>query len=107
MGIYDRDYYRGDGPGFLGSLTSRAPVCKWLIFINVVVFFVQLATLERDPATNRIIEGRLGPVTEALDLNPQAVLQGQVWRLLTHAFLHSPMDIWHLVFNMLFLWWMG
>jgi membrane associated rhomboid family serine protease len=35
------------------------------------------------------------------------VLQGQVWRVLTYAFLHSPWDVWHILFNMLFLWWFG
>jgi membrane associated rhomboid family serine protease len=106
MGIYDRDYYRREGPSFLGTLTNRAPVCKWLIVINLVLFIAQLATLERDAETHQITS--LGAFTEALDLNAGQVLhQGQVWRLLTHAFLHSPTDIWHIVFNMLFLWWLG
>jgi membrane associated rhomboid family serine protease len=111
MGIYDRDYYRREGPSFLGSLSSRAPVCKWLIAINVVLFIVQLSTLPRD--ANGLIkrvgpEIERGPFTEALDLQPDKVIQdGQVWRLLTHAFLHSPNNILHIVFNMLFLWWMG
>ncbi len=105
MGIYDRDYYRREGPSFLSSFSSRAPVCKWLILINVVIFFIQLATLHRDAGTNLILGD--GVVTEAFVLKPEAVLQGQVWRLLTYAFLHSPQNIFHIVFNMLFLWWMG
>ncbi len=28
-------------------------------------------------------------------------------RLLTHAFLHSQTDLWHIVFNMFCLWWFG
>jgi membrane associated rhomboid family serine protease len=35
------------------------------------------------------------------------VLQGQVWRLLTYAFLHDTTWIMHILFNMLFLWWFG
>jgi membrane associated rhomboid family serine protease len=35
------------------------------------------------------------------------VHQGQVWRLLTHAFCHDRHSIWHIVFNMLLLFWFG
>src|SRR5205085_2886746 len=35
------------------------------------------------------------------------VKHGQVWRLLTAAFLHSTSSLWHILFNMLFLWWFG
>src|SRR6516162_1510807 len=46
MGIYDREYYRRDGP----SLLSRGQACKWLIIINVVVFIMQMLTTSRpDP----------------------------------------------------------
>lgn len=106
MGIYDRDYYRKEGPSYLGSLTGRAPVCKWLIAINVIVFIVQLSTLDRDPIFNTI-RGP-GPVTSALQLAPDEVLEkGHVWQLLTYAFLHDHKAIWHILFNMLILWWMG
>jgi membrane associated rhomboid family serine protease len=81
-------------------------VCKWLIFLNVVLFIVQLSTLDRHPITNQIIGS--GPVTDALDLDPNKVLEhGQVWRLLTYAFLNSYENIWHILFNMLILWWIG
>jgi membrane associated rhomboid family serine protease len=100
MGIQDRDYYRGSGPSFLGSLAERGTVCKWLISINVVVFLVQMATM---PAGGRTF----GPVTEALDLNVSRVLHGEVWRLLTCTFLHHPLNFWHIFWNMLFLWWFG
>lgn len=95
MGIYDRDYVRREGPSFLGSFTERGRVCKWLIGINAAAFLVQVLTRES------------GWFTEALDLNVNAVLHGQIWRLLTYAFLHDPDQILHIVFNMLFLWWFG
>src|SRR5262249_6293363 len=47
------------------------------------------------------------PMTENLELRPSDVLHGQVWRVLTYAFLHSTSGLLHLVFNMLFLWWFG
>jgi membrane associated rhomboid family serine protease len=118
MGIYDRDYYRREGPSFLGSF-SGGSVCKWLIVVNVVAFAIQLL------AKNRWFDGMpvLGNFTANFDLrsgplygsNPQefqhpagpGVLQGQVWRLLSYAFLHDTNSLWHILFNMLFLWWFG
>jgi membrane associated rhomboid family serine protease len=101
MGIYDREYYRREGPSFLGSFSERGRICKWLIAINVVVFVIQLLTRSDAPD-----EESLGSFTSAFWLNDQ-VLHGQVWRLLTYAFLHDPGSLWHIVFNMLFLWWFG
>ena len=35
------------------------------------------------------------------------MLHGQVWRLVTHAFCHDTNTPWHIIFNMLGLWWWG
>lgn len=100
MGIYDRDYVRRDGHSFLGSISERGRVCKWLIGINVAVFIVQVLTR---PAESR----QLGWFTDAFALDVPHVLHGQIWRLLTYSFLHDPGAIFHILFNMLFLWWFG
>jgi membrane associated rhomboid family serine protease len=106
MGIQDRDYYRNDGPSFLGSLMERGVVCKWLIGINIACFFLQLLTrTTTEDVFGRTI--RIEPFTDALILNVEDVLHGQVWRLLTYAFLHSTGSIWHILFNMLILYWFG
>ncbi len=105
MGFQDRDYYRRDGPSYLGSFLERGKICKWLIAINVVIFFLQLAT-----RTAGGEEGgySAGFITNAFDLNVEKlVFGGQVWRLVTHFFLHSVGNPFHLLFNMLFLWWFG
>src|SRR5579872_364108 len=98
MGINDRDYVRRDGPGFLGSFVERGTICKRLIGVNVVVFVIQL------------FNGVHGPnaFTDALELNVDRVFfHGEVWRIITHAFLHDPGDVFHILFNMAFLWWFG
>lgn len=95
MGIYDRDYYRGEGPSYLDRLIPSGQVCKWLIVINAAVFLLQVMT------------SRTLLVTNALILDTSLVFDGQVWRLLTYAFAHDPYNLWHIVFNMLFLWWFG
>lgn len=99
MGIYDRDYVRREGPSFLGSFVERGRVCKWLVGINVVAFILQILT--------KVDAVQLGWFTDALDLDVKSVLHGQIWRLLTFAFLHDPNTIFHILFNMLFLWWFG
>jgi membrane associated rhomboid family serine protease len=116
MGIYDREYYRREGPSFLDSFHLRGQVCNWLIIVNIVAYVIQLFT--RVPGRPDDWDGAriwlAGPFTDALMLNVDAVLHGQVWRLLTYAFLHDPGVygsppgfFWHIVFNMLFLWWFG
>jgi membrane associated rhomboid family serine protease len=103
MGIYDRDYYRGEGPSFLGGITNQAPAVKWLILINILFFLVQLATIEHLPGRGRSD----GAFTKSLWLDPGDVAHGQVWRLLTSAFLHSTLNPWHILINMFVLWWAG
>jgi membrane associated rhomboid family serine protease len=101
MGIYDREYLRGGRSSFLGAWADSGKMCKILVAINAAVFLVQLFTL---PAQ----EGGSGPVTEWLAMKPSEVFyQGQVWRLVTACFLHSPFSIWHILFNMLLLWFFG
>ena len=46
-------------------------------------------------------------VHEWLDLKPSLVMRGQVWRLLTYSFCHDRMGVFHILFNMLFLFWFG
>jgi membrane associated rhomboid family serine protease len=100
MGIYDRDYYRRDGPSFLGRITESGRVCRWLLAINITCFILQIITRTQEPFFQE-------PFTDALVLNVDKVLHGEVWRLLTYAFLHDPGQILHIVFNMLFLFWFG
>jgi len=113
MGIYDRDYYRREGPSFLASFTEHGKVCKWLILINVICFVFQLLTRQRGgPDTLGLVTlDPSGWFTQAFQLDVKKVLEeGQVWRLLTYAFLHADYGeyfLLHLVFNMLFLWWFG
>ena len=44
----------------------------------------------------------------AFELAPDKVLHSfQIWRLVTYAFCHDDNSVWHIVFNMLFLWFFG
>src|SRR5262245_52489730 len=110
MGIYDREYYRREGPSFLGSFTGRGQVCKWLIAVNVICFVIQLLTRQAQPIDlggGMVVRVWQSWFTELFVLDVGDVLNGQVWRLLTYAFLHSESQLVHILFNMLFLWWFG
>ena len=94
MGIYDREYYRGEtgGPSWLSGV---APWCKTLIVINCVVFLLQNALRGDSPLFE-----------DWLAASPEAIFQhGRIWQLWTATFLHS--GILHILGNMWFLWLMG
>ncbi|MBW3538918.1 MAG: rhomboid family intramembrane serine protease [Planctomycetes bacterium] len=115
MGIENRDYARGSsggwwGGGYGGYGGGTSPVCKWLIGITAGVFLLQLATtrLATREEFRRTGHDRVSVAEQWLQLDPDKVVhQGQVWRLITYAFCHSRRELFHIVFNMLFLWWFG
>jgi membrane associated rhomboid family serine protease len=117
MGIQDRDYYRNEGPSIFDSLMPSGVVCRWLIIVNIAVFIVQMVAMSTvrpliipgpDGIQIPLPNPSSGWVTDWFILDVSKVLDGQVWRLLTYAFLHSPDSYFmHLIFNMLFLWWFG
>ena len=51
---------------------------------------------------------RTSIIQEWFELNPKkTVEQGQIWRLVTSTFCHDRYDVWHILFNMLLLYWFG
>jgi len=94
MGIYDREYYRGEtgGPSWFSGV---APWCKTLIIINCAVFLLQNA-----------FSGNSHLFKDWLAASPEAIFQhGRIWQLWTATFLHS--GILHILGNMWFLWLVG
>jgi membrane associated rhomboid family serine protease len=107
MGIYDRDYYRREGPSYLDSFTLRGQATKWIIVATGFIFVLQILTrVQRAPGL-----WFPGFITTTFSLDPELVLHGEVWRLVTYAFLHSDgggSNFWmHIVFNMWMLWLFG
>ncbi|NUN06939.1 MAG: rhomboid family intramembrane serine protease [Bdellovibrio sp.] len=74
------------------------PAVKWLLIINVAIWFVLQV----------ILEGFLRfPVTQYLAMFPGKVLfDFQIWQIFSYMFLHS-MQVTHILFNMLMLWFFG
>lgn len=51
---------------------------------------------------------QVSTVQNWLELDTEKVIKGgQVWRLITTAFCHDRFGVWHILFNMLFLYWFG
>lgn len=50
---------------------------------------------------------RVSIVQEWFQLDTSKVLDGQLWRLVTAGFCHDRQSVFHLLFNMLFLYWFG
>jgi membrane associated rhomboid family serine protease len=51
---------------------------------------------------------RISVIQEWFELSPEKTIEeGQLWRLVTSAFCHDRYGIWHILFNMLALYWFG
>lgn len=118
MGYQDRDYYRDGADTYATAGLANIPVVLfWLLIVNVVVFlgqvlFVRQVMPQGGEAIGELLRGLqqgfyVSPVQEWLALDVDAVLRGQVWRLVTHAFCHDRNSILHIVFNMAGLFYFG
>ena len=97
MGIYDREYIRGESSGAgLFGFGGVTPVTKWIIGLNVVVFLLQnLLQLDNKHVT-----------LEWLVASPEYTFHHyRLHELLTASFVH--VSIWSLVFDMWFFWFIG
>ncbi|HEX7674894.1 MAG TPA: rhomboid family intramembrane serine protease [Bdellovibrio sp.] len=74
------------------------PAVKWLLIINVAVWFLLQV----------LMEGFMHvPFTSLFGLYPgKVIFDFQIWQLVTYMFLHS-LQVTHILFNMLMLWFFG
>ena len=97
MGINDRDYHRNDrreGGGLFAQLT---PVVKWLLILNLGIFFFDL-----------FVKGEVqdGPLRRlGIFAIQSAVFEGRIWEFITFQFLHA--NVAHVLFNCLGLFFFG
>ena len=106
MGFENRDY-AWESSSRRAFLNGGDRAVKVLIGINGVAFLLQLLTAGVAPLSPAFAGGA-GPLDAWLGLIPDRVIyRGEIWRLLTYAFLHSVGDFWHILINMYLLWIFG
>jgi membrane associated rhomboid family serine protease len=92
MGFQERDYYKDDErTSYVTSLTVK------LIIVNCVVFLANL-----------LFGGREDVVSSFLAMRGDTIAHPERWwQFLTYGFVHDPRNLWHLVGNMLGLYFFG
>ncbi len=97
MGINDRDYHRNDrreGGGLFAQLT---PVVKWLLILNLGIYFLDLFLA--NAAGDR-------PIRDfGIFAIQSAVFEGKIWEFITFQFLHG--SVGHVLFNCVGIFFFG
>ena len=135
MGYEDRDYMQRERGGDESSIMPGYPACRFLIIATIVVFLAQMfltrplnrndirrmqerfqsaaqhyddpAEMEADLDLDQFYPGQVSIAQDWFELDTNRVLKGQVWRLVTSAFVHHRFGVWHIFVNMLMLYWFG
>ncbi len=136
MGIEQRDYIRNSSrqTHSPSGFADMPVVCKRILIGTVAVFLLQIfitrpvqvndlgdqmqlfdADIEvvaeemPEEVRRQILAQmpRVSVVEDWLELDLARIKQGQIWRLVTYAFCHDRHGVWHLIINMLFLYWFG
>lgn len=92
MGMADRDYHRGDRREGGGMFSQLTPVVKWLLVINLTIYFLDL--FFGHPLRN----------FGAFAIQ-SAVFGGRIWEFLTFQFLHG--SVGHVLFNCVGIFFFG
>ena len=107
----NRDYMRRERPSFGGGGGLGSPstwsVLTWVIAINLAVFVLQnFIFQETSPFWDKINGSTWVP---GFGLSIDALKDGQIWRIITHMFVHSGFEsgglgFLHLVLNLVMIW---
>jgi membrane associated rhomboid family serine protease len=111
MGIYDRDYYRGDAdssaPGMMRAASNMSMTNK-LVVANVVVYILCWLAGNSNQQLNTAIYDALS-IDSSFFKHPW-----EIWRLITAGFMHAAAwgpdtnsGVMHIAFNMFGLWMFG
>jgi membrane associated rhomboid family serine protease len=84
---------------YAGYRSGQFPsAVKWLLITNISIFVLYFLAYHWG----------LGWLFTPFALHPRSVVQSfALWQLLTHMFLHSPAGFFHILFNMLGLYFFG
>lgn len=91
------DGYGSGRPELRFQLPRPSTLVAWLVLINVGVHVIHLVT------TNFWGDG----FTRTFGLSLAGLTRLQVWQPITYMFVHAADSLWHIVFNMLLLYFVG
>jgi membrane associated rhomboid family serine protease len=80
------------------SLPPFTKAVKWLVIANAGIYLLKVLL-------EAVSINAYALFLSLTVLIPQAVVHGWIWQLVTYSFLHA--GIWHILMNMLWLWWFG
>jgi membrane associated rhomboid family serine protease len=80
------------------SLPPFTPAVKWLLGINTGIFLLMMLA-------GTVSRGINADIIRYFALTPYLVVRGEIWQVVTYAFLH--LGFWHWFGNMLALWMFG
>lgn len=93
MGTSERDY-----AAVRSNVPSLPPVTKWLIIVNLVIFFVDLFLTKQGQ--------EWGPIKQfGAYAIQRAIFEGRIWEFLTFQFIHDSLG--HVAFNCVGLYFFG
>ena len=104
MGLYDRDYTQADfhsqyrfSHQMRIGFPKLTPVVKWLLIANLSIYVAVI-----------LIRPLAVFVYDWFSLDTTTFARAaQIWRLVSYQFLHSPINIFHIILNMLGLYFLG
>lgn len=97
MGLYDRPYYQ-DEPrsSFSGFVGARSMIAN-IIIVNVALYVLDVFLWPGEEQLSMLLAAK----------SDTLVRPWMWWQFLTYGFMHSPDDVFHLIFNMLVLFFLG
>jgi membrane associated rhomboid family serine protease len=113
VGIYDRDYYRQGRSGF--RLRAPRSAVGAIILLNIAVYVVEYLEIpvremprQGDVASSLEVVSLLSAHVDVADRTRDTLLRPWMWwQFLTCGFVHDPISVGHIAFNMLTLFFLG
>ena len=101
MSYYRQGPFRPPGSGMRIGMPPLTPYLKTLMIVCGAVWLLQVVlSFAKFNIAGLAFEQIFGVV-------PVLVIKGLVWQPLTYMFLHSPVDPFHILLNLLFIWMFG
>ncbi|MCP4193586.1 MAG: rhomboid family intramembrane serine protease [Planctomycetaceae bacterium] len=109
MGLYDRPYYQDESGNSFSRMTGQRTMILNLIIVNAIVFVVDVFIWP----TTEIVLPNVGTqvlhnLSNLLAVKTETLTNPLLWwQFVTYGFAHSPTDAFHLIGNMLGLFFLG